>query len=85
MGAESGLIACDFENREFLDLDLHWLEANFLIFAGEFVGWNAGNLLGGKRRWRLLQLAAELGGQRPDFFERRMTLCAGAVASPSAS
>src|SRR5208283_493882 len=69
VGAESGLIARNVEKLKLPNLNLYRLERDYLMFAGEFVGWNTGDLLGRKRRGRLLQHAVELRCQDPDLFE----------------
>jgi hypothetical protein len=55
------------QNVEFLDFDLHGLKNDFLVFAGEFVGGDSVNFLGGKWRRNLFDDAAEAGGKGMDL------------------
>ena len=43
--AKADAVGVDGNNFEFLDFDLHRLEANLFLFASEFVGGNAFDLL----------------------------------------
>src|SRR5579859_2963826 len=60
--SEPGLPTIPIQNFKFLDLNLFRLEFDFLLLAGELIGWNAGNLFGRKWRWNLFDLSRESGG-----------------------
>ena len=63
-GAEAGAVDVDGEDFEFFDFDLDRLEHDFFLFAGEFVGGDAGDFFGGEGRRSLFDESAEAGGER---------------------
>src|SRR5882762_293980 len=65
--AEGGLMGRGRQNLEFFDFYLYWLERDFLLLAGQFVGGHSGNFFGGKRRRHLLDRALKLGSQCANF------------------
>src|ERR1022692_2001316 len=62
-GAESGAVALDCGDDEFLDLDLNRLQDYLLLFARQFVGGDAVDFLGRERGRDLLDQADEFGGK----------------------
>ncbi len=66
-GAKASAVPFHFQDLKFLDLDLHRLEGHFFLLAGQLVGWNPVNLLGGKWGRSLANHSAELGGESLDF------------------
>src|SRR3974377_90170 len=66
--AKAHTVGVDGKNFEFLDFDLHRLEANVFLWAGQFVGGNALDFLRGERWWSLRDRASELPYQRIEPF-----------------
>src|SRR5579859_649380 len=60
-GAETCTAGLGFKNFEFLYFDLNRLQHDLFLLPCKFVGWNAMNFLGGKRRRHLLNYAAKAG------------------------
>ena len=68
MGAEADAVDSDFQDFKLLDLDLDWLQYDFFLLAGKFVGGDTFNFLGGERGRSLLDHSTEAGGDGFDFF-----------------
>ena len=69
-GAESGAVDGDFEDFEFLNFNLDWLQLDLFLLAGEFVGGDAFDFLCGEWRRSLLDESAEANCDGFDFFAR---------------
>src|SRR5664280_2552596 len=67
--AELDQVAVQAQERKFLHFHLDRLKLDFLLLAGQLVGWDALDLLGGKRWRSLLDEANEAGDHSPNFFK----------------
>src|SRR4051812_8329439 len=76
--SESNPIAVDFVDLESLDYYRNRLQLRRLSFTGEFVGWDASDLLGRIRRRYLLDTSAELGRDVLHRLKRYLNFCCSA-------
>ena len=84
--AERGFVGGSRQYIELQNFNLNRLECHLLFFAGQFVGGDSSNFLGGKWRRHLLDDAVELGGSganvvevEVDVLERRGRLSVGVI------
>src|SRR5664279_851188 len=73
--AEIDQVAVQAQDRKFLHFHLDRLKLDFLLLAGQLVGRDALDLLGGKRWRSLLDEANEAGDHSPNFFKCYINIC----------